>query len=454
MTPERAETVNPYLQSLQTRYDTLRGSVEQLTSRAATEQRDLTEPEQRSVTEQTTQMQQLLEQIEPLVELEQRNRRSDELAASIADAVDRELIEGRRTGELGEQRSTGQRSTGLGGARTQDRDPGHYRRNGDHSFFRDIYRAKEGDTDAVTRLAEHNRALGTAGAGSGIVPPKWLQDEYDPISRQGRMLAGAVRNVPLGDDPRPMTLPKQSGQTDANVAEQAVEGTTTPAAQADEFDTDVDTVVPKPTIGKTDVNRQLLDMSSPAADLLIFSDLIGEFNDKVEAKVCAAVLAAAGAPVVTMATEAAFTTAAAQDAVVDTAMAVWNARKRPADLLVMNVLRWGKFKKLKDTTGRPLIPASTGGAMNVPGVGAIQVPGQIEELGVVVTDGFGNGASYPESVCAIRASDTILFEGNMWRFRFEEAKGPEQVVLGIWAYTAVLVRQQGRSVKRFQVTAS
>jgi HK97 family phage major capsid protein len=438
--------VNPYLTSLRARYDALRQSIEQLQTRAAGESRDLTEPELRSVTEQSEQAQTLFEQIEVLTAAETRNRQTDELAASLTDDVEG-LGGDRRQGDLGEQRGTGL------GTEARDRDPGHYTRSAPRSFFADIYRAKEGDTAAATRLAEHNRALTTGGpAGAGVVPPNWLVAEYDEIARQGRALADAVRRIPLGNDPRPLTLPKQTAQVDGSVLEQATEGVAT--AESDLYGSGVDTVVPKPTVGKQTVSRQLLDMSSPAADLLIFGDLMGAYNDKVEAKVCAAVIAAAGASVTSLATEAAFTVNAAQDAVIDVAMGVWNARKRPADLLAMSVLRWGKFKKLRDSTGRPLIPAGTGGTMNVPGRGAIQVPGQIEELGVIVTDGFGGGSTYPESVAALRGADTILFESDVMRFRFEEVEGPELVKLGIWGYTAVLVRQSGKSVKRFQVTAA
>ena len=44
------------------------------------------------------------------------------------------------------------------------------------------------DADAVLFLTD-----------AGTAPPRWLVDEFETLARQGRGLAAAVRNVPLGD---------------------------------------------------------------------------------------------------------------------------------------------------------------------------------------------------------------------------------------------------------------
>ena len=247
-------------------------------------------------------------------------------------------------------------------------------------------------------------------------------------------------------------LPKQTAGVSTAVAEQANEND--PLPDVDEWESDVDVVTPKPTAGKQIVSRQMLDMSNPAIDQLIYGDLVAEYNRQVEAKVGAAVIAAAGTPVTTFATEAEFSAlGAAYDSIIDLGVAVLEARKLPADLLVMRTRRWGAFKKLKDSEGRPLIPSGSGGPVNVFGVGTVQAAGIIDDLPVIVTEGLGT-SSYPESYVAMRASDTLLFESNLLRFRFEEQAGPESVVLGIWGYTAVIVRQGGRSTKRVEITAA
>lgn len=429
--------MNPYLKRQRDQYDAIKTSIEGLQTRAASENRDLTEDELRSVTEQAATAKTLATQIEDLTEIENRSAKVAQLAVSVSG--DGDGTENRR----------------VSNTTAVDRDPGHYRSEkdgGKHSFFGDLYHSRSnGDEQAAARLTEHNRALSTGSHGPGVVPPHWLTEEFELLARQGRSLANAVRNIPLGDDPRPLTLPKQTAGTDAVVAEQASENTA--VGGADAWDSDVDTVTPKPTAGKQTVSRQMLDMSNPAIDQLIFGDLIAVYNDKVEAKVGSALITAAGTAVTTFANEAAFNASgAAIDSVIDLGIAVRNARKRPADVLAMAVNRWGKFKKLKDSSGRPLIPSSTAGPMNVFGVGSVSMDGQIEDLGVIATDGIPS--TYPESYLALRASDTLLFESNVLRFRFEEVSGPESIVLGIWGYTAVIVRQAGKSAKRVQITAA
>lgn len=434
------QPMNPYLKRLRDQYESLRSSIEGLQTRAADEGRDLTDDELRSVTEQADKAKTLATQIEDLTEVETRNRKVAELAAKV---------------EGGDGQEAQTRATALG-IKAKDRDPGHYRSEKDggrHSFFGDLYRSRSNHDDAAARrLVEHQRALDTPTEGVGIVPPKWLTDEFELIARQGRRLANAVRNIPLGDDPRPITLPRQTAGTDAVVAEQAAENNA--VLGTDAWDSDVDVVTPKPTAGKQTVSRQMVDMSTPAIDMLIYGDLLDVYDDKLEAKVGAALIAAAGAAVTTFATEAAFGAAgAAPNSVIDAAVAVRNARKRPADVLAMNVTRYGKFLKLRDPDGRPLIPnPGTGQAVNVAGVGSVSVDGIIEGLAVIASDGIPT--AYPESYVAFRASDSVLFESNMLRFRFEEQAGPESIVLGIWGYTAFIVRQAGKSAKRVQVTAA
>ncbi|MEU5721576.1 phage major capsid protein [Micromonospora sp. NPDC047738] len=431
--------MNPYLARLRDQYEGLRSGIEGLQTRAAEENRDLTEEELRSVKEQGDQAKTLAKQIEDLTEIETRNAQVAAMAGKITTAT------------------SGEQNRAVGGATTRDRDPGHYTQGGEFSFFGDMYRSKAtGDEDAARRLLEHNRALATGAAGAGVVPPRWLTDEYAALARQGRALANAVRNIPLGSDPRPLTLPKQStGADSANPAQQANENDPTPSA--DKWGSNVDTVVPKPTRGKQVVSRQMLDMASPAIDLLIYGDLLAEYNRQVEAAVGAALVTASGAALQTFATEAAFTGTApavpAQDAVIDAAIAVWNARKAPADVLAMSINRWGKFKKLRDTTGRPLIPTESAGPVNVAGVGDVKAAGVIEGLAAVVTESTAIG-SYPDNFLVLRGSDTLLFESNMMRFRYEEKSGPESVELGVWAYTAVLVRYAGSSSKRVAITAA
>ncbi len=429
--------MNPYLKALREKFAAMEKSVTDIQNRCVDEKREMTDDEKTLVRGQAEQLDKLAEEIRILTEQENR-------AADVAEAA----------AKL-DERTEAQRTASI---RAQERDPGHYRseaEGGQHSFFRDLYRSRKmGDQEATLRLEQHSRALDTAGEGVGIIAPRWMTDLYAGLNRQGRDLANAVRRIPLGDDPRPITIPKTTAGTDANVVDQAAEGDD--ITWTDAFDTDVDTVSPTATAGGQIVSRQMLDMASPAVDQLIFQDLIAAYDAKVEGKVGSAILAAAGTAVTTFATEAAFATDQdASDAVIDAAMAVWAARKLPADLAVMRIRRWGAFKKLRDADGRPLFPMMDGGVMavNVNGVGTVQAPGMIEGLAVVATDGVGT-TGYPEYIVAQRASDVLLFESNMLRFNDPYTEGPSKVRLAVWAYTATHVRYAGQSGKRVGITAA
>lgn len=434
--------MNPYLARLREQYEALRAGIEGLQTRAATENRDLTETELTSVRTQGEQAATLATQITELTEIETRHAAVADLAADVDADVARAATQTR----------TVDGATRVGGTTTRDRDPGHYRVDGQRSFFGDLFAARAlQDGEAIRRLTEHNRALDMATEGPGVIPPVWMSSEFAELARQQRRVAAAVRNIPLSSA-APISMPKQTAGTDAVVVEQAENAPTT---FTDAWDSAVDTVSPLATAGGQKVSRQMLDSSNPAVDSLIYGDLIAAYNTKVEAKVVAAMVTAAGAATVTYANEAAFTTAlgtlAVSDDIITTATAVRSARKLPADVLVSGVTRYGSLLKMKDGSGRPLIPSDSGGAMNVIGTGSVAVDGRIHGLGVLASDGI---TQYPESILVARASDTILFESPTLRFRYEEPDGPEIIRLGIWAYTAVYVKYSGSSVKRLVITAA
>lgn len=433
-------------------HERARGVVETAAGDNGGQGRDLTEAELAAVTADRERAEALSAEIEELV--------ADELRAARVAAGYAEIgapVEAENAGAPNEHERSGDGTTEhtTSGTSAQDRDPGHYRSvvgGGEHSFFTDLVRAREGDEDAATRLHEHNRALSTTVSGAGIVPPRWLTEEYEALARQGRVIAEMVRHIPISN-PAPMTLPRQTTGTDGVLAEQASENTH--PAETDAFATTTDVVTPKPTSGIQVVSRQMIDSTNPAADALIYGDMLSVYNRKIEDKVTAALVTAAGAAVATLASDATnFTAAAAEDAITDAAISVWNARKLPADALAMRVSRWGRFMKFRDTAGRRLYPAEEQ-LVNVSGRGSVTVPGSIGGLGVGVTDGLGvGGVTYPENIIVFRSGDTILFEGTVLRFRYEEVAGPESVKLGVWAYSAVIVRQAANSVRRVQITAA
>jgi HK97 family phage major capsid protein len=452
---------SPYLLQLRGQYDAHAEAVRVVQTQAAEHKdaegkivgRDLTADEVRSVEVATVAMTELAPKVQATHDTELRNATIAGLAADIDDAP----VEG---APVGQARTAGQV---VGTASTALRDPGHYRSEaagGQLSFFADQYRSQVHRDDAATaRLAEtenHLRAgLASGTEGVGMVAPKWLTDRFELILRQGRDLANAVQNIPLGSDPRPMTVPKQTVGTTTVVAQQAAENDA--VAVTDQFDSDVDTITPMVTAGSQVFSRQFLDMATPAIDLLLMNDLVANYNLQIEKRVGAAMITAAGTAVATFANEAAFLGAApavpAIDAIIDTSLAIRAGLYAPADILAMGTARLGKFKKLKDTAGRPLLPLE-GGTMNVYGsANAVNIEGRIEGLGVIATEGVNVG-TYPESILVARGADTWLFEGNMMRFRYEEVSGPQSIRVGIWNYVALSCRRPGVAQRRIVVTAA
>ncbi|MFI5607773.1 phage major capsid protein [Amycolatopsis sp. NPDC051903] len=425
---------NAYLDGLRTRFDEKQDAISALQTRAVEDGRDLTEAELRSVNELGAEAKAIAEQIKPLAEIENRNAQVQGMTASVLPAT-----------EVRKSSTT-----------AVDRDPGHYRSaedGGQHSFFGDMYRAqKMGDREAEGRLAEHNRAVTQASGGDGVVLPKWLTSEYQALARQQRAVASRVRHIDLGRDPRPLTLPKQTGGTDANILPQAAEGANTPGWGTDRFTTDVDTLTPDTYGAYQDVARQLLDSGNPAVDGLIFQDLMGAWNQKVESLVCAAILAGGTATGTTFATEAAWhASGAALDAVIDAQTAVASDLRGQADLVIMNFRRFGEFRKLKDDNGRPLMPVSRFVPQNATGALGNELVGDIEGSDVIASAGVAT--AYPEKYAVLRSQAVILGESPVTQFTYDQVGGPAFIRMGIWAYVGVLVRNP-KSVSVQTVTVS
>jgi len=420
---------NPYIAAQRGKFDALNANVRSITDKAATEKRDLSDDELRSVTEQNEAARKLADEITALTEAQERSTKVGALAAEV-DA------------NTGAEETRGSRFT------TQDRDPGHYRKEGGHSFFADGYQASKGNRNAAERLQAHTRALSTS-AGSGLIQPRWMTDEFETLKRQGRAIANAVRNLPLGQDPRAINFGKQTAGTDSVVGVQANENDAPTATNA--ITTGTDVMTPVTITGEQDYSRQFLDSSDPSIDAVIFGDLVSVYNYQIEALVGSKLKTAAGVSA-TLANEAAFVTGAL-DAVVDASVAVRVARHANAELIVMTPQRYGAFLKLKDADGRPLIGGDSGVAMNVFGVGEVAVEGRIRGLGVIQTEGVGTG-SYPDKFLILKPQDTLLFESGLTEFTYDQVAGPHTIKVGIWGYAGCIVREGGRGVKAVQVTAA
>ena len=170
-----------------------------------------------------------------------------------------------------------------------------YRPDGNHSYFRDLWQARQyGDADAAGRLARNNaqqasrlnsaqqRAISgnTPGAGGEFVPPLWAESQFIEFARPGRVTASLVNNKPLPAGTDVINLPKiNTGsavavQTTQNSAVQQTDITTTSASS------------PVVTIaGGQTLSLQLLEQSPLNMDTVILGDLAADYGMKLNGQV-------------------------------------------------------------------------------------------------------------------------------------------------------------------------
>ena len=448
---------NPYLVQLREQYAALKAAIAGIQAGAKAAGRGMNEDELASVRAQGERGEKMAAEIELLAGIEARDNRIAAMETAVASATgpavqpDAGLID------------TTRGVVPVGGTATADRDPGHYRQTADRgSFFSDILKSKEGVEDATRRLHENaryvaatrgmneveGRALTTSSAGTGVIAPKWMTDLFAARTTLGRPLTSKIRNIPLGTDPRPMTLPKETA--DAPVGVQAAENDA--PVSDDAWDTDTDTVTPITITGRQKVSRQLLDSATPAVDTLIASSLQRVYDQLVERRTVITIEQAN--PTLMTATAGTDPTVATHynKKIVDAMTEVFATRNLPPDLIFSSVRRFGKALSMTDTTGRPLIlPSPSMGPANSVGQGSL--PGA---FGGSIWHGTEYIATPGElddgRVYTLGREDAIHFESDVLRFRFEEVEGPQTIILGIWGYNAWWVMYKTGSVKGMSIT--
>jgi len=438
--------VNPYLKRQREKFDALKTSVEGLQTRAAGENRDLSEDELKTMRAQKAEADKLADEIKDLAGLETR-------AAEVA-AADAAL-------ERTSKRTTdGKRGGGAKPAGKDDVDAEEvYTRSAAYGFFSDHFRATRlGDTEAAARLADH-AALAkesekylqlrgvTSATGAGMVAPIWLPDLYAGTLHKRLRVARRLRQVPFAG-PTAWTL-GVSG-TPAGTETQTTEGTN--ATESNPTAT-VITVTPKAISGFTDVSRQLLESGNPAADAILWSDMVGDFYDDAEAEVIAAIEAQASVNTVTIADGAVIP--GARNGVLDAIAAVSDNGGGDPTLFAGRTARWTQYLKLADTTNRPLIISQRYEAVNAIGRGdATQgfqqtVQGSLEALDVATSATIAANRGF-----VINGDELIFSISEPDRFTYNEVVGPAEVRVGVWGYCVIITGRRPKAITKITYTAN
>ncbi|GIG57392.1 hypothetical protein Lfu02_17640 [Longispora fulva] len=332
-------------------------------------------------------------------------------------------------------------------------EPEVYRRDGNLSYFKDLYNAREkGDRDAHDRLIRNNRARTDNGnaaesralstvnsAGGEFVPPLWLEEQFVRYARPGRVSANLVRQgvVPPGTDS--INIPKVSTGTVVGV--QATQNTGIP--QTDLTTTSVSSPVVTIAGGQT-ISLQLLEQSPLNVDEVVLADLAADYGRQVNVQTLygsgaagqvTGLLILAGTQAITY-TSATPTLAALYSKIAGAIQAIHTSRYLPPDAIVMHPRRWAWCEAQLDSQNRPLIVPAAGGPNNAAGnldtqvsqgyVGSILgLPVYVDAL-IPTTVGAG---SNQDTIYLMRSEDLWLWEGQVRAEAFQQTYAQNMSVL-------------------------
>jgi HK97 family phage major capsid protein len=330
------------------------------------------------------------------------------------------------------------------------------------NIFRDMALAQfEQDSAARERIERHGRQMVdstnprvgeralniTDGTGGEFVPPIYLQDQWIGLPRARRPIADALGAMPLPPGTDTINIPKVA--TGTTVAVQTDGGA---VSSTDLTDTHVTAAV-QTVAGQQDVSQQLVDLSAPGIDQVIWDDISRAYDTKIEVLVITgAVTNAKGINQVAGTTTRTYTDASptvpelyskAAGAIADVHTNVFES----PNLIAMHPLRWAWILASLDSQNRPLVvPAGQPGynAMALQNrVAAEAIVGNLQALPVVASASIpttlGAGTNQ-DQIYVLRTDEIKFWEGESPRLRVfgEVLSGTLQVRFQLYNYYAVM----------------
>lgn len=359
-------------------------------------------------------------------------------------------------------RSTPTGATTAGARVTSE--PEVYRKGGQTSYFRDLFRAQTtGNREAVDRLARNDKAVTsnteyralttTDNAGGEFVPPLWMIQDFVKLARAGRVVADQIahQNLPGGTDT--ISLPRLA--TGTAVAEQATQNN---AVQNTDATTSSVSASVATIAGQQVVSQQLLDQSPINMDDILLADLAADYAVKLDTFVInnnaagkLGLLNVSGLNAVTY-TDASPTPAELYAKIADSIQQIHTGRFMPGDKIFMHPRRWAWLLSALDTTGRPLVTpdagnsamGTTGGVVSEGRVGVLQGLPVFVDPNIPVNLGAGTNE---DRIIVVRSSDVILFESTPKAETFRETLAANlSVLLRFYAYAALHASRYPKSV--------
>jgi len=349
------------------------------------------------------------------------------------------------------------------------KEPLTYERHAPNSVFADLAAAKRGDGSATERLHRHSEEMAvemrahpsqTAGEGGEFIPPLWLQEEWVKLPRAGRAIADSLTKKPRPAGTNQINVPKVSTGTAVETQSDGGE------VKSTDLTTTSVTGQVQTVAGQQDVSQQLLDLSQPGIDEVIFDDLVRAYATKLDQKVISGtvtnakgLLELAGTNAVTF-TQATPTAPLLYPKLASGVNKIWEGIFESPTIIAMHPRRWAFFLASLDSQNRPLI-VPQGDAYNqlasVSRVAPEALVGGIMGLPVIVdpnlpiTEGAGTNQ---DPVLIYNANNVFLYEDDMPKLRVfgEVLSNSLQVRFQAYGYYAIVAGRLPKSISKVQGT--
>ena len=340
-----------------------------------------------------------------------------------------------------------------------------YRKGDVHgaSYFRDLFNAKNGDSEARGRLvsAQETRALTTvAGAGGTFAPPLWLVEDFVALARPGRVTADLVNKQTLPEGVSSVNLPRVV--TGTAVAVQATQNTNVQSTDAttDSVSSGITTIA-----GQQTISLQLISQSGIPFDQVILSDLARAYAASLDSQVIAG--SGAAGELTGILTTSGINTHTYTDAapavvgagkfysqIVQAITPIETLRYLPPTHIVMHPRRWNWVLNALDSQNRPLV-VPNGPAFNQLGTsdGAPVAENHVGTLlGIPVCidpnipTNLGAGTN-EDRVIVMRADDLWLWETALSAASFDATYANQMSVLfRVHAFSAFIANRYPKSI--------
>jgi HK97 family phage major capsid protein len=423
---------NPFLASLHEKRNQKADLIDATLSRAAEEDRDITEVEAANVGALAKEIEKIDERIAQVTDIETRKAEAADMARRVE-------------GDKSETRS-------AGGWKVT-REERTYTPQGDYSFVRDAFASQVlGDFDAQQRIARHQqeekiekRDVGTA-AFAGLVVPQFLTDLAAPFARAGRPFMDVSRRHALPASGMTISISKVT--TGSATAVQS-EGVAVQETNIDDTKLDVSVVT---IAGQQNVSRQALERGT-GIDALVIADLVSAYHtnlDSLYVTTSATSLTNTITQVITY-TDGNPTVPELYPKIMDAIQRIQTNYFGGPNFILMHPRRLAFILAALDNSNRPLALPTSNGPQNAFSVGegsvvygnsGYTIAGLpvITDANVITTNGVGAN----EDVIIIgNTQESHLWEtsgGSPFMLRFEDVKSAElevkMVVYGYSAYTA------------------